>query len=245
MLDGDGDVVNSVIGSDFMAAIQDEARAAMAGGARRNCVYETSSGRQEILIEPIQAPIALVICGVATGAAPLARIASQLGWRVTITDPRPTSLDPGLVPDAACVIAPRERLLDFVTFDGRTAAVVMTHNYEWDLSLLTQLLPSSARYVGLLGSHKRAQRVWSDLHDSRLPLTAQQRERFHSPAGLDIGSETPDEIALSIIAEIQAAMSDRAGGALRDRREAIHSFETIAISSSPESLSAPIHACAR
>ena len=210
----------------FALAIQNNAMEAIHDGLRRRCVFETTTGLQEVLIEPVQPPVALMICGAAPGAVPLARLALQMGWRVTIADTRLGAVDPASVPGAAFVTAPRERLLESIPFDARTAAVVMTHNYEWDLALLAYLLPSAAGYVGLLGSRKRSRRVWDDLHEARLALTPRQQARFHGPAGLDIGSETPEEIALSIIAEIQASMSDRAGGALRDRREPIHSFET-------------------
>lgn len=243
MMDG-RECATDIEDSELIAAIQNDARAAIDNGVRRNCIYETAHSSCEVLIEPIQTPVALVICGAASGAVPLAQMAARMGWRVTIADPRPDALDPSLVPGAAFVTAPRERLLNTIAFDARTAAVVMTHNYEWDLALLTQMLPSPAGYVGLLGSRRRAQRVWSDLHDARLELTPEQRDRFHSPAGLDIGSETPEEIALSIVAEIQAAMSRRVGGALRDRLGAIHSFETN--SSTPsEAASLSHHACVR
>ncbi|MCW3060633.1 MAG: xanthine dehydrogenase [Capsulimonas sp.] len=243
MMDG-GECITDIEDSELIAAIQNDAREVIDDGVRRNCIYETARGGYEVLMESPQTPVALVICGAASGAVPLARLAGQMGWRVTITDPRPDVFDSNSVPDAAFVTAPRERLLNTIVFDSRTAAVVMTHNYEWDLTLLTQMLPSPAGYVGLLGSRRRAQRVWSDLHYARLELTPEQRDRFHSPAGLDIGSETPEEIALSIVAEIQAAMSRRAGGALRDRPGAIHSFETSSAALS-EAVSLSLHACAR
>ncbi|BDI28776.1 hypothetical protein CCAX7_008270 [Capsulimonas corticalis] len=244
-VDSDGVISSDIDDPELVLAIQYNAWEAMKDGVRRTCVHETPKGVQEILIEPIEPPVALVICGAAPGSIPLARLAAQMGWRVTIADTRADTIDPETVPDAALVTAPRLNLLNAVTIDARTAAVVMTHNYEWDLALLTHLLPSPARYVGLLGSRKRAARVSGDLLDARLALTSRQQDRFHSPAGLDIGSETPEEIALSIIAEIQAAMSDRAGGALRDRREPIHSFETkgeLLVANRPAGQD---HACAR
>jgi xanthine/CO dehydrogenase XdhC/CoxF family maturation factor len=122
----------------------------------------------------------------------------------------------------ASVIAPKDvhteevrEKIDLTAFD---AAVVMTHNFLHDLALLAALLPSPIAYVGLLGPKARGDDLMSQLGS----VPAEWRARLHNPIGLDLGGETPEEIALSIIAEVQATLHRRSGQSLRDVRGAIH-----------------------
>lgn len=98
----------------------------------------------------------------------------------------------------------------------------MTHNYLHDLELLKTLLPSPAKYIGILGSKKRTEQLLRDLAKQGQP-TAAQLHRLHAPVGLDIGADTPEAIALSILAEIQAFLANRSGGCLKNRTQPIHS----------------------
>jgi xanthine/CO dehydrogenase XdhC/CoxF family maturation factor len=97
------------------------------------------------------------------------------------------------------------------------AAVVMSHNYERDLVQLRALLAADVSYVGVLGPRRRTRRMVKDLG-----LSESDAARLHAPAGLDIGGETADGIALSIMAEVQAVMAGRSGAPLRQRRKPIH-----------------------
>jgi xanthine/CO dehydrogenase XdhC/CoxF family maturation factor len=100
--------------------------------------------------------------------------------------------------------------------DDRSACVVMTHSYEQDHVLLSYWLPRGLRYLGILGARSRTREM---LDQIEVPFDAGS---VYAPAGLDIGSETPEEIALSIVAEIRACFANRAGGSLRDRSGSIH-----------------------
>jgi xanthine dehydrogenase accessory factor len=91
----------------------------------------------------------------------------------------------------------------------------MTHNYPLDLLLLPRILPLRPRYLGILGPRERAERLFSDLGLTQPPCV-------HAPAGLDAGCDSPEAIALSIVAEIQADTNSRTGGKLKYRREPIH-----------------------
>jgi xanthine/CO dehydrogenase XdhC/CoxF family maturation factor len=102
-------------------------------------------------------------------------------------------------------------------------AVVMTHNYLHDLEILKTLLPSAIRYLGILGPKSRTQKLFQDLQEQGVTPTSPQEQRLYSPVGLDIGAETPEEIALSIVAEIQAVLGSRSGGSLRNQIGPIHS----------------------
>jgi xanthine/CO dehydrogenase XdhC/CoxF family maturation factor len=98
----------------------------------------------------------------------------------------------------------------------------MTHDYLTDLELARVLAPRSLLYLGLLGPRKRGERLLADLARHGPALSAEQLSRIRTPAGLDIGAESPEEIALSIAAEITAALSGRSGGPLRERGGPIH-----------------------
>jgi xanthine/CO dehydrogenase XdhC/CoxF family maturation factor len=100
--------------------------------------------------------------------------------------------------------------------------VVMTHNYLHDLEVLRQLLPMRLRYLGCLGPRRRTEGLILDLsEEDSLNVDAALR-RLHAPIGLDIGAETPEEIALSVVSEIKAVLSDRTGAQLREREGSIH-----------------------
>jgi xanthine/CO dehydrogenase XdhC/CoxF family maturation factor len=100
----------------------------------------------------------------------------------------------------------------------------MSHNYTHDLALLRFLLASPARYVGVMGPRKRTERMLSELAESDDGLRTEEadRSRLYAPAGLDIGANSPAEIALSIVAEMRAVLEGRGGGMLRERRGSIH-----------------------
>ena len=99
----------------------------------------------------------------------------------------------------------------------------MSHNFNYDADVLAQVHDSNAHYIGILGPKKRGDKMLKTLQDEKgIQLSKQQLERLHYPIGLDIGAETPDEIAVSIIAEIQARFANRSGGLLKYRAGAIH-----------------------
>lgn len=113
-----------------------------------------------------------------------------------------------------------------VSLNERTTVVIMTHNFLHDWELLKTLLPSPVQYIGLLGPRQRTEELLRVLPETSLTAgmapTGEQLTRLHAPVGLDIGAETPEEIALSIIAEIKGFISGRFGGSLRKRNKRIH-----------------------
>jgi xanthine/CO dehydrogenase XdhC/CoxF family maturation factor len=174
-------------------------------------------GATDVFVEWIGPPLSLVIFGAGHDAIPLVSFAAQLGWNVTVADARPAYAKPERFPGADCVVMlPSDQPLRKIAIDRETSVVVMTHNYPLDLSLLPLILPFRPRYLGLLGPRARGARLFSDMG-----LT--QPACVHAPAGLDAGCDSPEAIALSIVAEIQADINSRAGGKLRYRHEPIHS----------------------
>jgi xanthine/CO dehydrogenase XdhC/CoxF family maturation factor len=116
---------------------------------------------------------------------------------------------------------PSELAEDFRA-DAQTAAVVATHNFGRDLVALDRLLPLQIPYVGLLGPRKRHADLLARLSEHRPADFEGGFGTLFAPAGLDIGSEAPEEIALSIVSEVAAVLSKRRGGFLRERRSEIH-----------------------
>jgi len=200
LLREDGTTAGALPRTPVGAAALAEAEAALAEGRPRFFRSRGPRGEAEVLIEVVDPPLALVVAGAGRDTAPLARIGEELGWAVSVLGK--DDLPPAL--------------------DDRSAAVVMSHNYERDLALLATLLASPCRYVGVLGGRARVDQLLGELAKRGSPATEAQRARLHAPVGLDVGAETPAEVALSIAAEIQAVFTDRRGGPLRERKGPIH-----------------------
>jgi xanthine dehydrogenase accessory factor len=156
-----------------------------------------------VLIDTVPLPVRLLLFGTGPEIEPITQLADNLGWVVERCG-HPSELAEDFRPDA------------------QTAALVMTHNFGRDLLALDRLLPLQLRYVGLLGPRKRHAELLARLSEYRpLDFDAEVKTLF-APAGLDIGSEAPEEIALSIVSEVAAVLSDRCGGFLRERRSDNH-----------------------
>ena len=206
--------------SEILATL-DDTRLPIALGYTRH--YELTHGTAALLIEPLLPPIALYLFGAGYDAVPLAQLAGELGWRVTVADHRPSYARAERFPSARQVLlAQPGHLPEDLQFDNRSCAVIMSHNYLQDQALLRDLLGAPLAYLGVLGPHQRTQRLLADLRKEDIALSDEQAARLFSPVGLDIGAETAEEIALSILGEIQAALTGRKGGSLRDHPGPIH-----------------------
>ncbi|GAB2980002.1 XdhC family protein [Mucilaginibacter puniceus] len=169
-------------------------------------------------IELLQPTVSLVVFGAGNDAIPMVQLADVLGWHVTLIDGRSNYAVPARFPLAKkIIIAKPEQALAQINIDSRTIFVLMTHNYNYDMAMLKQLLPLELTYVACLGPKKRLNRMLDELCEEGLNITPQQLQSIYGPAGLDIGSETSDEIALSIISEMQAVLKKRNGTPLREK----------------------------
>ena len=206
--------------SEVLATL-DDTQLPIAPGYTRH--YELTHGKATLLIEPLLPPIALYLFGAGYDAVPLAQLAGELGWRVTVADHRPSYARAERFPSARQVLlAQPGHLPEDLQFDNRSCAVIMSHNYLQDQALLRDLLGASLSYLGVLGPHQRTQHLLADLQKEGVAPSDEQTARLFSPVGLDIGAETAEEIALSILGEIQAALTGRQGGSLRDHPGPIH-----------------------
>lgn len=194
-----------------IAAAQEIARARRSG----HVSYETASGDVRVFVRIVEPPVRLVIFGAGDDAQPLAQMASGLGWRVWVLDHRAGFAKPERFPTAERVeaVVAGELPPDF-TPDPRTLAVVMNHHYPSDRAWLTALAPLPLPYVGLLGARHRTARL---LEECELPPPGPGGlAQLYAPAGLDIGAEGAELVAIAMVAEMHAVLAGRRGGRLRD-----------------------------
>ncbi len=176
-----------------------EAQAALESGQSRSRELELGGRRVKVLTARLVPPPRLLILGAGLDAEPVVRLATELGWRVTVQDHRPAYVDKGDFRSAERVLClPAEALSEQVLDRPYDAVIVMSHHLATDRSYLGQLARTDIRYVGLLGPRDRRRRLMEDLGAEAGPL----EHRLHGPAGFDIGADGPASIALSILAEV-------------------------------------------
>ena len=197
--------------------------AAIQEGASRILSLLGSAGAVQAFVEVLRPPIRLVVCGAGHDAVPVVQLAAQMGWRVVVVDSRERFLTRDRFPAARQFIkADPTSAADRVPMDDRTYVVIMTHNYLHDRDLLRGFLRTGAGYLGMLGPRIRTEKILDELRRDGVTVSDRDHGRIFGPLGLDIGGETPEEIALAIVGEIQAVESGRRGGFLRERRGPIH-----------------------
>jgi xanthine dehydrogenase accessory factor len=182
--------------------------------------YEQVSG----FIELLQPPVSVVIAGAGNDAIPVVEMAKLLGWHVTIVDGRAAQASQQRFPKADKVmVAKPGEAVPLINIDERTVFVLMTHNYNYDLAMLKALvLQDVPVYIGSLGPKRKLDRMLEELSDQGIVLTENQRANIYGPVGLDLGAETSEEIALSIIAEIKSVLTGKMARSLRDKNGPIH-----------------------
>jgi len=210
---------DGIIDGDFPPLIFDDLRKATSSCVRR---YEVAGGYIDVFIEVVQPRVRLVVFGAGPDVAPIVDLAKKLSWHTTVVDTsaRVSSRERFTNADAVLLCRP-EDVMAHVNLSERTSVVVMTHNYLHDAELLRHLLPLPLRYLGCLGPRHRTERLLTELSaPASLP-------HLHAPVGLDIGAETAEEIALSIVSEIKAVLSQRSGAQLRERVGSIHGWSNL------------------
>jgi xanthine dehydrogenase accessory factor len=192
---------------ELASQVQSDAMNVLEEQRSRYATYRLPEGRVEAFLESVLPPSPLIVCGAGHDAVPLVRFAKELGWWVAVLD------QPG---DAT------EEFVKRVPSASRGAAVIMSHSYRNDLHYLRALLPSPLRYLGVLGPRNRTERLLRCLEAEGFSQMSAHTQRIYGPAGLDIGADSPEEIALAILAEIGAVIAGRTGQSLRDRNRPIH-----------------------
>ena len=159
-----------------------------------------TAGVIEVAIEPLLPAPHLIIIGAGHIAVPLARFARILGFHVTVIDDRARFASPERFPDADLVVGPFDQEVAAQRITRWTYLVLVTRGHEHDEAVLQQIVQSPAPYIGMIGSRRRVLLVFQRL--AARGVSEQFIDRIYAPVGLDIGSRTPEEIALAIAAEI-------------------------------------------
>lgn len=195
--------------------------AALADAGARRLALPFAGGEAQVFVEGLLPPRRLFVAGATEIAAALARLARPLGYRVVVADARSPFATAERIPDADAVLREwPDAVLARAGLDAGSAVVVLTHDPKFDVPALARALRSDAGYVGALGSRRTQARRREQLRE--VGVTDEELARLRAPIGLDLGGREPEEIALAILAEVQAVRYGRRGEALRDARGPSH-----------------------
>ncbi len=185
----------------------------------RNRLLDVEGGK--VFTEWYGPPPRVFVYGAVDTAEALCQAVKLLGWTAIVADARAAFLTPERIPSADRLIAkwPQEAL-DEIEPDHQTAIVVLTHDDKFDEPALIGALATEAFYIGALGSRRNQERRRGRLLEAG--VAEEQLGRISGPCGLDLGADTQQETALSILAEILAVRADRGGGPLREAKQRIH-----------------------
>ncbi|MFJ7107206.1 XdhC family protein [Pseudomonas sp. NPDC098740] len=184
-------------------------------------LYTGAHGEFEVFFEYLAPPPRLVIFGAGHDAQPLVRMSKLLGWHVSVIDSRSHFARPERFPQAdAVIVADLDAPFDLAPLINDAAVAVMSHSYRQDRHWLGQLLQGAPAYIGQLGPRERTERLLTDIRQHNPALNALLQ--LHYPMGLDLGCDAPGSVALSILAEMTAALNLRNGGMLKHRSKPIH-----------------------
>ncbi|NVJ89282.1 MAG: XdhC family protein [Flavobacteriaceae bacterium] len=177
----------------------------------------------DVFSQILEANFRLIIIGGEHDAVKLCKIAANLGWDVDVytssKDPKELKDFPG----ANSVIGTNPETIEFSEINNNTAIVVMNHSYVQDLKYIVKLANYQPKYIGILGAPKRRERLFNELFEFVPDITDTFLETIYTPAGLHIGAQTPEEIAVSILAEILAVIREKEPFHLRVLNSKIHS----------------------
>jgi len=221
-----GSVAGACAATDLQETLLADAKQVLNTKASITKAYTSAAGNLTGFVELLQPAVSLVIAGAGNDAIPLTHMAALLGWQVTVVDGRANYATAARFPAAHRVmVAKPEQVLPQLSLDEQTVFVLMTHNYNYDIALLHQLLPLQLPYVGSLGPKKKLERMLEELQGEGMQITEEMLRSVYGPTGLDIGAETSEEIALSIMAEIKAVLAGKQGMPLREKQSPIHARE--------------------
>ncbi|WP_462250728.1 XdhC family protein [Ferruginibacter sp.] len=224
LMEANGNISGEIPYAELQDAVMGDVQLAMQQQSSLFKNYQYKNISVTAFIEFLQPPVSLVVVGAGNDTIPMVQIADTLGWEVSVVDGRGTHAKPERF-TAACqvLVSKPEKVLEQLAIDSQTVFVMMTHNYNYDLAMLKVLLQRKVIYIGMLGPKKKLERMLDELRNEGIALTDEQLNSIYGPVGLEIGAETAEEIALSIIAEIKAVMSNKTGGSLRNKQDVIHS----------------------
>ena len=222
---GDGVVGGLGVTELLDRSVERDARGQLDEGISRIRRYgaggEVMGSELAVYIQAFSTPPRMVIFGAIDFSAEMAKVASEIGYRVTICDARePFVSSPRFSRAAEVVVDWPDRYLDGQELGPRDVVLVFTHDPKFDEPALIAALATDAGYVGALGSRRTQERRLERLRDAG--LDEESIARIHAPCGLDLGARTPPETVVSILAEVIAVRTGRAGESLRETSGPIH-----------------------
>ncbi len=193
---------------DLDQAVAAEARQLLLSGENQLVTPPLRGEETAIFVESFLPPPHLIIMGATHVAIPLCRMAKTLGFRVSVVDARSAFATRERLPDADdLIVAWPDEVLEQTTLDRHTYVVVLTHDIKFDIPTLRRTLRSEARYIGVMGSRATHERRKERLRE--LGFAEEEMAHIRAPIGLDLGARSPEEIALSILAEVTAVRRGR------------------------------------
>jgi xanthine/CO dehydrogenase XdhC/CoxF family maturation factor len=209
LLKGDELISSGKDGNGLKEVLRHDAQRAMTEKTSAFMNYVSATQDLTAFIEYVKPPVSMVIVGAGSDVVPLVKMADVLGWKTTVVDGR--------------LASKAETVLKKISMDEETVFLLMTHNYNYDLAMLKALIGKNVAYIGSLGPRQKLDRMLDEIRGEGVMVTQEQLEHIYGPSGLEIGAETPEEIGLSILAEIKAVLAKKEGRSLRKKGNAIHS----------------------
>lgn len=207
----------------LLESVEETSRRLLADNTSDTVVVEHDGKRIELFIDSVTGPPHLVIFGSGHDVAPVAQLATQVDFEVTVVSFRGSNAVPERFPAADTVVSTSPATIrDTIDFDSDTYTVVMSHNFLDDRIALAELLETPTEYIGLMGPRERFEEMRDDLVDEGRTFTDDELDRIYTPAGLDLGGGTPYHIAQSIVAEVTTVYHDREPKHLKERDGSIH-----------------------
>jgi xanthine/CO dehydrogenase XdhC/CoxF family maturation factor len=190
---------------------------------KKGFAYTSESNSLSLLTERIDTIQEVLIIGSGDDVLPLLSLAELLGWRCRLIDSRKDRLDQAhFLNTPKIYIENFEQIFPLTNPAPNAFVLIMTHHYLFDKQALASCMNESFEYIGLMGPRAKSERMLKELKEEGMMPSDAFMSRFHSPMGLDMGSESSQEVALSIMAELIAVKRSRAGGKLRDTLRSIH-----------------------
>lgn len=189
--------------------------------APQNLIQSYSEYQQlSVFFEVIKPPVRILLFGAGNDTIPVAKLAEILGFELILIDGRKNLATQSRFPSAKQIIqGPAEEVIEQIETDLNTVALLMTHNFEYEVIVLEKLLTCMTPYIGILGPKRKTEKLIQRLESNRIQV---HTDNLYAPIGIEIGAETSEEIALSILAEIKAVLNKKQPIFLREKQGPIH-----------------------
>ena len=201
VLHGDGTCVGSLGDPALDELVRIEMAAEKNDDVLKVLTLEHDEGTVRVFVEALQSDPDLFIFGGGHVSRAIASIAGSVGFRITIIDDRPAFANAERFPWAAeVVVADFDDVVSKLAIDATSYLIAVTRGHQWDQPIIEQAIRTNAKYIGMIGSRRKVALMWEKLEKNGIPRA--KLDRVHSPIGLDIHADTPEEIAVSVVAEL-------------------------------------------